>query len=167
MSEITPPAADRAGLDRASARLMAARRRRVITNVLLFVGVTAGMTLVVMARRDAQTVERCHATLQRVLENLTAARDAGQPLPLVLPLPQEGSFIAREHYYYNPLNTNLLGRAPAVGLACCDKPHTRFLGANGRNVIFYDGTRFEQRWVAETEFRAQARTWGLRVFLDK
>lgn len=167
MSDITPPAADHAGLDRASARLMAARRRRVITNVLLFVGVTAGMTLVVMARRDAQTVERCRATLAHALEKISAARDAGQPLPLVLPLPQAGAFIAREHYYYNPLNTNLLGRVPAVGLACCDRPHTRFLGTNGRNVIFYDGTRFEQHWVDESEFRRQARTWGLRVFLDK
>jgi hypothetical protein len=167
MSEVTPPATHSAGLDRAGERLMAARRRRVITNVLLFVGVTAGMTLVVMARRDAQTVERCHQTLAHALEKISAARDAGQPLPLILPLPQEGTYIAREHYYYNPLTTGLLGRTPAVGLACCDRPHTRFLGANGRNVVFYDGTRFELRWVDEKEFRGQARTWGLRVFLDK
>lgn len=133
------------------------RRRSVYRSLALIALVLAAMVVLTVLTRDVQDVDYCRRELQYAIGRLSQNREA---LPLVLPQRNPRDSLV-SHYRYRPFNTTLLQASSPVGIACCDERHRLLLRPDGRNVLLFDGARYDVIWMAEADFQARAESLGL------
>ena len=152
---------------------MARRRHRIWLNLALFFLVTCGIIVLSMAQRDHDAMRgslaECRARLEYARDQLQALYDrTGQVAPSELPLPradqadEDAQFVIRTHYLYNARYSRFPSAGP-VGVCCCAEPHDFYLRPNRRNVLVFDGRRYELRCLSEAEFQRQAGALGFQV----
>ncbi len=158
----SPPQTTAETADRVRRRTYRERRYRVWRNIFLVIVTTAFIIILFAANRDEATIRTCRHRMEVAREALQARYDAGLPPAPRLPLPDTsdpqikrlGVNALRHHAYYNALHDHLSPGKTVIGVCCCRWPHSRLIGASGRNVIVLDTERgqYEVRWIDEDEF---------------
>jgi hypothetical protein len=154
---------------RTAERFMRRRRRRVLRGVLAFTLSFVLVLVLTAAQRDAQSRRQVETMLTQLV-GLLNERYVHAPLPYELPLGDvptlRGAAPAavdrwRNRVVYMPAQRARLRERDCV-LVCYTDPEMKFyLGANGRFLVVFDGTRYSLEWLTSAAFPARAAELGL------
>ncbi|RMF76209.1 MAG: hypothetical protein D6744_12535 [Planctomycetota bacterium] len=144
-------------------RLLMQRHWRFLRSVALVIVMTGVMLFAAIHTRDTQTRKQS-ARLGRALAAAMQERfdQTHRPPRDLPPLPSpEQTRLARARYTLNLFYAEQIRTARSVAACYPRGPLSMALRETGRHVVFFDGKRFESRWVPEDEFRRRASSWGV------
>lgn len=149
-------------------RTFGERRRRVWRGLFVTFAATVLVVALSISNRSQQAITSCRERMEYAVRLLQERYTESLRDPSRFPLREIAEQFGspwRDHVLENWRYTEQAASVREVGVCCCEQPHARPFGRDGRHVILFNvkQQRFELVWLDEEPFQRRAEALGLAV----